>query len=156
MTAEEIVNGKSALCRSILESLPDWFAIPESVDRYVAEAAHLPMFGVRIEGEIAGFATLEKRNPHVAEIHVMAVRQAYHRRGIGRALLAAVESLCRGGSIEILLVKTLAPSSDYHYYVATREFYLAMGFRPLLESDAIWGPENPCLLMGKAICARRL
>ena len=156
MTVEEIVNGKSELCRSILESLPDWFAIPESIDRYVAEAAHLPMFCVRRDGQVAGFATLETLNPHVAEIHVIAVRQTYHRCGIGRALLAAVESLCRARGIEILLVKTRAPSGDDPSYAATREFYLAMGFRPLLESDTFWGAEDPCLLMGKAICAPQL
>lgn len=151
MTAEEIVDGKSALCRSILEGLPDWFAIPESVDRYVAEAAHLPMFGVRRDGEIAGFVTIETLNPHVAEIHVIAVRQPYHRSGIGRVLLGACETYCRAADAEILLVKTLGASSDYPFYAATRRFYTAMGFRPLLESATFWGEEDPCLLMGKVI-----
>ena len=95
MTAEEIPDGKSALCRSILESLPDWFGIPESIDRYVAEVAHLPMFGVRRDGQVAGFITIETINPHVAEIHLIAVRQPYHRSGFGRVLLAACEDFCR-------------------------------------------------------------
>ena len=34
---------------------------------------------------------------------------------------------------------------------ATRRFYTAMGFRPLLESATFWDAENPCLLMGKVI-----
>ena len=151
MTTEEITDGKSALCRSILESLPDWFAIPESVARYVAEAAHLPMFGVRRDGQVAGFITIETLNPHVAEIHVMAVRQPYHRSGIGRVLIGACEDYCRAADVEILLVKTLAASSDYPFYAATRRFYTDMGFRPLLESATFWGEEDPCLLMGKVI-----
>jgi GNAT superfamily N-acetyltransferase len=151
MTVEEINDGKSALCRSILESLPDWFAIPESVNRYVAEVAHLPMLGVRREGQIAGFITIETLNPHVAEIHLIAVRQPYHRSGIGRILLGACEDFCRAADVEILLVKTLAASSDYPPYAATRRFYTAMGFRPLLESPTFWDAENPCLLMGKVI-----
>lgn len=152
MTAEEITDGKSAVCRSILDALPDWFAIPESVDRYVAEAAHLPMFGVRRDGEIAGFITIETLNPHVAEIHVIAVRQPYHRSGIGRVLLGACVDYCRAANVEILLVKTRAASDDDpSYYAATRRFYADLGFRPLLESATFWGEEDPCLLMGKVI-----
>ena len=63
MTAEEIADGKSVLCRSILEGLPDWFGIPESIDRYVAEVAHLPMFGIRLEGQVAGFISRRKTIP---------------------------------------------------------------------------------------------
>jgi len=151
MTAEEIADGKSPLCRSILESLPDWFAIPESVDRYVAEAAHLPMFAVRRDGQVAGFITIETLNPHVAEIHLIAVRQPYQRSGFGRVLLGACEDFCRVADVEILLVKTMAESGDDPFYAATRRFYTAMGFRPLLESATFWDTENPCLLMGKVI-----
>lgn len=151
MTAEEISDGKSALCRSILESLPDWFGIPESRDRYVAEVAHLPMFGVRRDGQVAGFITIETINPHVAEIHVIAVRQPYHRSGLGRVLLAACEDRCRAEGVEILLIKTMAASGNDPNYDATRRFYTAMGFRPLLESATFWDAENPCLLMGKVI-----
>lgn len=151
MTIEEIAEGKSDLCRSMLESLPDWFGIPESIDRYVAEVAHLPMLGVRRDGEVAGFITIETLNPHVAEIHLIAVRQPYHRHGIGHALIDACERHCRAAGMEILLVKTLAPSDDDPSYAATRRFYAAMGFRPLLESATFWDAENPCLLMGKVI-----
>ncbi len=151
MTAEEIADGKSALCRSILESLPDWFGLPESIDRYVAEVAHLPMFGVRRDGQVAGFITIETINPHVAEIHLTAVRQPYHRSGLGRVLLAACEDRCRADGVEILLVKTMAASGNDPNYDATRRFYTAMGFRPLLESATFWDAENPCLLMGKVI-----
>jgi len=151
MTVEEIADGKSALCRSILESLPDWFGIPEAIDRYAAEVVHLPMFAVRRDGEVAGFTTVETLNPHVAEIHLIAVRQPYHRCGFGRVLIGACEDYCRAAGVEILLVKTLAASSNDPFYAATRRFYTAMGFHPLLESATFWNEENPCLLMGKVI-----
>lgn len=35
-------------------------------------------------------------------------------------------------------------------YAATRAFYLARGFRPMAELD-IWGPENPCQLLGRRL-----
>jgi GNAT superfamily N-acetyltransferase len=149
MTAEEIPDGKSALCRSILESLPDWFGIPESIDRYVAEVAHLPMLGVRRDGQIAGFITIETINPHVAEIHLIAVRQPYHRSGFGRVLVGACEDFCRAADVEILLVKTLAGSSDYLPYAAAPVLH-GHGFRPCWIAT-FWDAENPCLLMGKVI-----
>jgi GNAT superfamily N-acetyltransferase len=155
MTAEAILENKAALCRSMLESLPDWFAIPESIDRYAAEVVHLPMFGVRRDGVVAGFATIETHNPHVAEIHLIAVRQPFHRRGIGGALIDACVDHCRAAGVEILLVKTRAAGSDDDpFYAATRRFYAAMDFRPLLESATFWDADNPCLLMGKVIRGR--
>ncbi|MEY4549315.1 MAG: hypothetical protein RL685_5510, partial [Pseudomonadota bacterium] len=30
-------------------------------------------------------------------------------------------------------------------------FYLARGFTPLFESDRLWGPENPALVLVKAL-----
>jgi len=32
-----------------------------------------------------------------------------------------------------------------------RSFYEAMGFSPLFESQALWGPENPALVLVRAI-----
>ncbi|MGE4245644.1 MAG: GNAT family N-acetyltransferase [Parvibaculaceae bacterium] len=155
MTVEEIAENKAAICRSILESLPDWFGIPESIDRYADEVVRLPMFGVRRDGVVAGFVTIETHNPHVAEIHVIAVRQPFHRQGIGRVLIEACADNCRVAGREILLVKTRAASSDDDAsYAATRQFYTAMDFRPLLESATFWDVENPCLLMGKMIRRR--
>jgi hypothetical protein len=53
--------------------------------------------------------------------------------------------------VEILLAKTMAASGNDPNYDATRRFYTAMGFRPLLESATFWDAENPCLLMGKVV-----
>jgi hypothetical protein len=50
-------------------------------------------------------------------------------------------------------VKTRGPSLPYEPYERTRAFYLAMGFTPLEEFTEIWGPENPCLFMVKAVGA---
>jgi hypothetical protein len=51
--------------------------------------------------------------------------------------------------LEYLQVKTLSPSVEYEYYARTREFYAAMGFRPLEELKQIWNAQNPCWLMVK-------
>ena len=47
-------------------------------------------------------------------------------------------------------VKTLGPSKPDRRYAGTRRFYEALGFRPL-EETALWGPENPCLIMVKRL-----
>ena len=48
-------------------------------------------------------------------------------------------------------MKTLAPSDPDPSYAATRAFYAAVGFLPLEELPQVWGPQNPCLLMVKAL-----
>lgn len=49
------------------------------------------------------------------------------------------------------MVKTLGESHPDKYYKLTREFYNRCGFYPLEEIKEIWGEENPCLIMVKAL-----
>ncbi len=135
-------------CEAILRSLPDWFGIEaaivsyrrdiESMDTYVAEAA----------GQLVGFITVRIHNEYSAEIQVMAVSAAHHRKGIGRELVVHAEQVLRAQSVEYLQVKTLGPSRPSEHYQRTREFYADVGFRPL-EENQLWGEVNPCLMMVK-------
>lgn len=97
---------------------------------------------------VTGFLTLNQHNAHSAEIHLIAVRQEYHGRGIGRSLVEHAEALLRARDVEYFEVKTLGPSRPDSYYDKTRGFYYAMGFRPL-EENRLWGDVNPCLIMIK-------
>ena len=78
----------------------------------------------------------------------MAVRQDYHRSGVGSALVRHAEAAVRARQIEYLEVKTLGPSRESRDYAQTRDFYRAMGFHPLEETN-LWGDVNPCLIMVK-------
>ena len=138
---------RSALCRRVLEGLPDWFGLPEAVERYVADVAELPMLAV----DDAGFLALKVHTDTAAEIYVMGVLPQHHRRGTGTALVEEAEDLLRGTGVEYLQVKTLGPSEPSEHYAATRRFYEARGFRPLEELTAIWGEANPCLIMVKRL-----
>jgi GNAT superfamily N-acetyltransferase len=138
---------RSELCRAILESLPDWFGLPESVAAYIRDVADLPTFAVGDDG----FLAVTIHNPASAEIHVMGVRPECHRRGIGTALLEAAEAYLRDRGVEYLQVKTLGPSRPYEHYARTRRFYESRGFVPLEELTAIWGEANPCLTMVKRL-----
>jgi GNAT superfamily N-acetyltransferase len=138
-------EARSELCRDILTALPDWFGIEEAVDAYVRDVAVLPTFAAGRDG----FLALKQHTDAAAEIYVMGVRPESHRRGLGTALLEAAESCLRSREVEYLQVKTLGPSRPSEHYAATRSFYAARGFRPLEELTAIWGDENPCLIMVK-------
>jgi GNAT superfamily N-acetyltransferase len=143
---------RAAICREILAALPDWFGISEATAAYIAEVRNLAMLVASDgSGTPLAFATLKETTPVAAELHLMAVRPQYRGRGIGRALLAAIETMARRRGIATLTVKTLAPSVEDANYAATRAFYLAAGFRALAVFPDLWGPDNPCLVMAKPL-----
>jgi GNAT superfamily N-acetyltransferase len=143
--------GMASVCAPILRALPDWFGIEAATARYIKDIDMLPTLIALVDGQAAGFLTLKEHNVYAAEIHVMGVLPALHRRGAGRSLVNAAEKVLRQQGIEYLQVKTLSPSRPDAHYARTRAFYLAMGFRPLEEFKELWGKENPCLQMVKSL-----
>lgn len=143
--------GQSHLCEPILRALPDWFGIEAATRQYVADTAVLPTFLATVENQPVGFLTLKQHTPHAAEIHVMGILPAWHRSGVGRALLAASEAYLREIGVEFLQVKTLSSKHPDSGYGRTRQFYLAVGFRPLEEFPTLWGEANPCLQLIKKL-----
>lgn len=152
IVTEHDAERRAAICRDLLARLPDWFAIPESVEKYIVEVRSRAM-SVALEQDdtVVGFATFERVTPVAAELHLIAVLPARHRRGVGRALVAATEATACAQGAAMLTVKTLAPSVEDAGYAATRAFYRACGFVPLSVFPDLWDPENPCLLMGKPL-----
>jgi GNAT superfamily N-acetyltransferase len=149
------VSERSPLCRAILEALPDWFGIAASREAYIAEVAELPMVAAYAAGEAVGFATLKPQTPAAAELHLVAVLQSHHRRGVGAGLLGRIEALARKSGARFLTVKTLAPANPYPPYAATRAFYEFSGFLALEVFPTLWRPEDPCLFMAKPLARRR-
>ena len=147
----EIFSDKDRIFQNILDGLPEWFAIPESVDAYVRTVEDLSMFGFALDDQIVGFISLREHNRFVAEAYVLGVKRDWHRRGIGGRLIeyAAEKLLAKGFSY--LTVKTVAPDRQNKEYVGTRRFYEALGFLPVEVFLTLWGPENPCLLMIKSL-----
>ena len=143
--------GQAALCEPILRALPDWFGIEDATRQYVADTAVLPTFLAYQSTQPVGFLTLKQHTPYAAEIHVMAVLLDWHRHGVGRALLAASEAYLREQNVEFLQVKTLSAKHPDAGYGRTRQFYLAVGFRPLEEFPTLWGEANPCLQLVKKL-----
>jgi ribosomal protein S18 acetylase RimI-like enzyme len=146
-------HGSGEVCRRILGALPAWFGVPESVEDYVAKAEENPTVVATLDGEDVGILTLVLHTPYAAEVYVMGVLPEYHRHGIGRQMLSVAEASLRERDIEYLQVKTLSPRHPDPGYVKTRDFYFAVGFRPLEEFPELWQPENPALQMVKTLAS---
>jgi GNAT superfamily N-acetyltransferase len=135
-------------CEAILRALPRWFALEASIRAYVRVLATAPGFVARRDGAVVGFAGIRPLLPGSAEIEVMAVLPEHHRSGTGSALVSAIERWCDETGVRWLVVKTRgASASDPDpEYAATRAFYRAVGFEPLFETTAFWGPQDPALV----------
>jgi len=153
MMIEELSEDKTRICEDILRSLPEWFGIEEAVKNYIEEVRARPMFVAVEKGMTAGFLSLTVNNKFTGEIHVMGVKREFHRRGVGKDLVAHAETYLSERGFKFLTVKTLSPSRESSEYEKTRKFYLALGFVPLEEFKTLWGEANPCLFLAKAIKA---
>ena len=138
-------------CALLLAGVPEWFGIPEANAEYLRNLSALPSWIALSGEEVVGAITLEQHAPGSCEVHFLAVRRDSHRQGIGRALLAHLESEARHRGAHWLHVKTLAPSAASPFYARTRLFYQALGFSPLFESTVFWGPHNPTLVLVKTL-----
>ena len=146
-----ITKDKGRICNDLLRSLPLWFGIDAAIQQYVSDVEEMPTFVAYIESSPIGFVSLKSHNEWTAEVYIMAVRAEYHRSGIGRRLIEASQEYLKSRGYEFISVKTLSHSRPNPEYETTRKFYDSMGFRSVEEFKALWGEENPCLLMIKAL-----
>ena len=141
-------------CKALIAALPAWFGLPDSNAAYLRNLSLLPSWVAIVASQVVGAITLEQHFPASFEVHFMAVRPEYHRRGIGRALLERLEAEVRARGGRWLHVKTLGPSHPDPHYARTRAFYEAMGFSPLFESSAFWSADNPAVVLVKRLEAQ--
>ena len=134
---------KQCIARFILESLPDWFGIPEAREEYIGKSASRPFFAA-FDGERAiGFLCLAETGKNTAELCVMGVLKEYHRHGVGKALFASAKQRAKELGYSFLQVKTVQ-MGKYPEYDATNRFYLALGFREFEVFPTLWDEWNPC------------
>ena len=147
----EITQNRARICNDLLRSLPLWFGIESAIQEYVRDVETMPMWVAYDGKRPIGFVSLCLHNEYTGEIHVMAIHPDFHRQGIGRKLVVAVEDCLRNRKYEFLTVKTVSPSRSNPEYERTRQFYFSMGFRPVEEFKTLWGANNPCLMMIKGL-----
>lgn len=135
----------------ILRALPEWFGIEESTVQYIKDAETMPTMLAKDGDDVIGFLTIHKHFPTSAEIHCIGILPEYHRTGVGRQLVKAVESHLKIEDVQFLQVKTVSSDRDCKAYAKTREFYLGVGFTPIEVFPTLWDPENPCLLLVKSL-----
>ena len=138
-------------CADLIAALPDWFGIPEANAAYLESLNKYPSWVAIKDNKVVGVITLTELFHGSFEIHFLAVHPGYHRHGIGKKLVSHVEETARKNAGKWLHVKTLSPSHPDPFYARTREFYFSLGFEPMFESDALWGPENPAIILIKSL-----
>ena len=151
ISIREFVEQDREKCKQVLGGLGEWFGIESSNEAYISTLGRIPTAVAVIDEEIIGFAALEQHNNDSVELHVIAIKRAYHGSGIGTKLINWAESWCREKGVSWFHVKTRGPATPDPNYEKTRKFYEARGFVPLFESLAIWGPENAALIMVKKL-----
>ena len=142
---------KSEICNAILRALPNWFGNEPAIVDYTAQVRDIPFLSAYIDGAPIGFVAIKEHNPYTAEVCVMGIITDHHRQGIGREMIHWCEEYCLSSGKEFLTVKTLDESGASKSYDKTRQFYLALGFRPLEVFPLHWDKDNPCLFMVKCI-----
>lgn len=89
---------------------------------------HQRGLGAMRDGCFLGFVTWFV-NEGSAYIGWLAVDPAYHRQGVGSALLGELRLLIHSYGLNRLRVWTLSETVDYEPYERTRAFYRSMGFK---------------------------
>jgi ribosomal protein S18 acetylase RimI-like enzyme len=138
-------------CDAIVSSLPYHFG--HAGGRADCAAAVRRERGlVAVEGsEVVGFLTFSPRFDEAAEITWMAVRADRRRRGVGHALIAALEHLLVSEGRRTIVVLTVSPSDPDPEppdgYQSTRAFYRSVGFVLARELPREWESDTAVLMV---------
>ena len=146
----ECDNTREVIARTILESLPDWFGIPESTEEYIADSKGRPFFCTYADDVPIGFLYLKETGRHTVELAVMGVLKEYHRQGVGRKLFAEAKNEAKQLGYSFIQVKTVQ-MGRYDIYDDTNRFYLSLGFKELEVFPTLWDECNPCQIYIMAI-----
>jgi GNAT superfamily N-acetyltransferase len=137
----------SEACARLIKLLPDWFGIPSSNAAYVAGVAECTCLGAfDLSGACIGLVALRPHFGTTLEVWWMGVAPDQHRRGVGARLMAAAKGEAIRLGCDTMVLMTLGEESDDPGYAATRLFYQAQGFRPLVH-DHMSDPECPLIWM---------
>lgn len=134
---------KEKVAREILYDLPEWFGMPESTESYITDSQDMPYLAAYADSKLAGFIVLNATSPDTADIFVMGIKKEFHRKGIGRKLYEAYESMAKDLGYSYSQVKTVQ-SGHYSDYDITNEFYKAMGYVELECFPDMRDSWNPC------------
>lgn len=149
---KQIFNGeeKKRITRQVLESLPDWFGIPEAREDYIKNSVEQIFFAATEQDRTVGFIYLKETGKETVELYVMGVLKEYHRRGIGRELFDAAKACAVNEGYSFMQVKTVQ-MGKYKEYDDTNRFYIKMGFKEFEVFPTLWDECNPCQIYVMAL-----
>lgn len=142
---------KSAIAETVLKALPEWFGIEDATRAYIEAVQKQYMVAYEGAEGFVGFASLEETGALACDMHVLGVLPAYHGTGVGKKLVRALEYRARTLKKRYVTVKTLSEAHPDVHYAKTRSFYQHLGYAPLETLPELWGRDNPCLYMIKAL-----
>ena len=134
---------KQRISRFILESLPEWFGIPEAREQYIRESANEILLASVEDDQPTGFVCLKETGKDTVELAVMGVLKECHRKGIGRELFEHAKQIAVEKGYSFLQVKTVQ-MGRYEEYDNTNRFYLSLGFKEFEVIPTLWDEWNPC------------
>lgn len=141
---------KEYIARIILESLPDWFGIPDAREAYISAGKGQPFFCAYDGDTPVGFLYLKETGQHTVELAVMGVLKTHHRKGIGSKLFLEAKKEAKRLGYLFIQVKTVQ-MGRYGVYDGTNRFYISLGFKELEVFPTLWDAENPCQIYIMAI-----
>ncbi len=134
---------KRNITRGILETLPDWFGIPEAREEYIQDSIGKIFFCALINEKPVGFLYLKQTGKDTVELAVMGVLKEYHRNGIGKSLFECAKREINKSGYSFIQVKTVQ-MGKYENYDNTNKFYIALGFKEFEVFPTLWDEWNPC------------
>ncbi|MBO4775221.1 MAG: GNAT family N-acetyltransferase [Lachnospiraceae bacterium] len=137
------IEEKMRIARLILESLFDWFEIPETREKYIKDSADQIMVAAFEDDKPMGFICLKETGKETVELSVMGVLKEYHRKGVGKSLFKFAKDIAIEKGYSFMQVKTVK-MGVYDDYDKTNKFYLALGFKEFEVFPDLWDEANPC------------
>ena len=126
---------KSAYCAEITQKLPRWFGRPESNANYISGISNRIVHASFVDGKVSGLIGLEYHFATTCNVWWLGIDPAFHRRGIGRALMAQAVTDARARGCRHMAVETMSPRANSPEYDMTRYFYEALGFVSFVEFE---------------------
>ena len=143
-------NEKRQITRYVLESLTDWFGIPEAREDYIEKSADQLFFAAIEDSAPIGFLYLKESGKDTVELYVMGVLKEYHRHGVGRSLFETAKTSALESGYSFMQVKTVQ-MGRYEEYDRTNQFYINMGFKEFEVFPTLWDECNPCQIYVMAL-----